>query len=533
MLKKLFALLMVALLLVGCTTTGTDTGKKVLKIGKDVELTSMDPQVMTDGLSFEVLAATVEGLYQLDKDGVPYLAMATSVDKSADGLTYTYKLRDAKWDNGDPVTADDFVFAWQRLCDPALASEYNFMVQVAALKNADAILAGTTAPTELGVTAVDEKTLKVELTLPIPFFDSLMAFPVFYPVNRKFFTEKGAQFGLTPETALANGPWKLKTWDQGNSWTLEKNPTYYDADKIKIDAIEYKVIKDAQTGVLEFESGKVDFVKLTGELVAQYKDNAAFVNTLEGYLWYMSFSFGNDRTGNVNLRKAVSYAIDREKIANNVLKDGSIPAAGFIPRKFATGPDGKDYRDTTDVLVGLDREKAKQFWAEAQKELGDKVTVELLFEDTEASKGVAEFIQSELESTLPGLTVTLKSQPKKQRLALMRDQTQYEIGLTRWGPDYADPMTYLDLLKSTNTKSGFVSEEYDAIIIDAASGELATKPVERWEALKGAEALLITDLQTVAPVYQSGQAALVSTKIQGLESHTVGVPFIYHRVTLK
>jgi len=216
-----------------------------LNVHIDVEVASMDPQIATDGTSFEVIADTTDGLYELDADGKPVPALAESVDKSADGLTLTYHLRDAKWSNGTPVTAKDFVFAWRRAVNPVTASEYAFIVGIAGIKNADAVSTGEKPLEELGVTAVDDKTLKVELDVPVPFFESLMAFPTFYPVNEEFFTKCGDQYASTPDTLLSNGPFKITAYEPAaTTITLEKNPDYWDAGKVNLEGINYQVIKD-------------------------------------------------------------------------------------------------------------------------------------------------------------------------------------------------------------------------------------------------------------------------------------------------
>lgn len=173
------------------TKEGSSEAGKVLNVHIDVEVASLDAQIATDGTSFEVIADTTDGLYELDADGNPIPALAESVEKSEDGLTLTYHLRDAKWSNGTPVTAKDFVFAWKRAVDPKTASEYAFIVGIAGIKNAEAVAAGEKPLEELGVTAVDDKTLKVELDVPVPYFESLMAFPTFYPVNQEFLKKLG------------------------------------------------------------------------------------------------------------------------------------------------------------------------------------------------------------------------------------------------------------------------------------------------------------------------------------------------------
>ncbi len=522
--------------LAACSDNSESSGK-VLKVAKDVELASMDQHIATDGLSFEVIAATIEGLYTVDADGNAVPAIAESYDLSEDGLTYTFHLRkEAKWNNGDPVTANDFVYAWQRLVDPNTASEYAFIMDVAGVENAAAINAGEVSLEELGVKAVDDYTLEVHLALPVPYFLQLMTFPSFFPLNESFVTEKGDDYAQSPEGLLANGPFKMTEWTQGHSFKVEKNDSYYDKENVKLDGIEYKIMKDAQTAALEFDSGNMDIVRLTGEIVDLYKENDAFKLIHEGYLWYMSPNEEVPELQNVNLRQALGRAVNKEQLTETVLNDGSTVADFIVPVSLATGPDGKDFRDTSaNDYMTYDVAVAQQYWEKAKQELGiDSLTLELLFEDTDALKKCAEFIQSELQTNLPGLTIELKSQPKKNRLELMR-AGDYQLGITRWGPDYADPTTYLDMFitGSANNYPNYSSEAYDTLMERIDKGDLVYDVEARWEAMKEAEELLIAQDAAALPMYQQGNTYLINPKVSGVETHSVGVPFIYKNATIE
>lgn len=506
----------------------------IVTIANDVELSSMDTGVATDGTAFEAIAAVSEGLYQLDAAGNTIPGMAVKEEVSEDGKVRIFTIRDAKWSDGQPVTANDFVFAWRRLADPKTASQYGYMIEVAGVKNAGAVTSGEKPASELGITAVDDKTLKIELEYPVPFFDQLVAFPVYYPIREDFYNKYKEQYALTPEAILSNGPFKMTEWNQGANYTMIKNDQYYDADKVKIDGLNFQVVKDAQSAMVAFEQGTVDYVKLTGEMVEQYKDAPGFLNTLGSYLWYISPNQKVAGLENLNLRMAIATSFDKEQIAEFLLKDGSIAANFAVPVKLAVGPDGKDFRETAPTYLNVNKEKAKEYFEKAKKELGkDKFTYELLFEDTESSKKVAEYLKSEIETNLVGMTITLKQQPKKARLQLMRKKT-YELGLTRWGPDYADPMTYLDLwiTGGASNYGDWSNAKYDKLIFDASKGDLTGKPVERWEALKEAEKVCLDDA-AILPVYQTGSAVMINPDLTGFEFHSVGIPTIYKNITRK
>ncbi|MBU5454515.1 peptide ABC transporter substrate-binding protein [Caproiciproducens sp. MSJ-32] len=517
----------------GSGSEASETSGGTLKVQFDVEVASMDPQIATDGTSFEAIAAITEGLYSVDADGNPILAIAESAEKSEDGLTYKFKLKDAKWSNGTAVTANDFVFAWRRLADPKTASEYAFMVSIAGLKNADAVLAGEKGVEELGVKAEDDKTLVVELSHPVTFFESLMTFPSFFPVNEEFFKQAGDNFGTSPDTILANGPFKVASYEPAaTTIELVKNDQYWDAASVKLDGIQFQVIKEAQQTMLSYQNGDLDVATLAGEQVEQFKNDPEFNNVAAGYLWYLSPNQKVKGLENVNLRKAIALSFDKEAIVNNILKDGSIVADFAVPKLLATGPDGKDFREGIEPYLSTDKEKAKEYFEKAKKELGQEAfSYKMVVEDTESAQNVAQFIQAQVQENLPGVTIELEVMPKKNRVERMQ-AGDYELGLTRWGPDYADPMTYLDMwtTDSPNNYGLWSNAEYDKIIESAKNGELSLDPEARWTALKDAEKMVM-DEAVILPIYQKGNAVMIKSNVSGIEHHSVGVTRIFKNVT--
>ncbi len=531
-LKSLVVLLLtVALTLTGCSSsedtssTGSQASaggseRTVLNVQTDTDLSTMDHQIATDGTSFVAQSLVFSGLMELDSNNSPVNELAKSYEVSDDGLTYTFHLDEAYWSNGTQVTANDFVFSWNRLTDPETGSEYSFIVSTANIESYE---------------AVDDLTFVVHLSLPCDFFLSLMAFPSFFPLNEEFYKSQGDQYALTPENMIYCGPYVMTSWISGNSYSFEKNENYFRADEFTdtVDEINFKFVQDTQSAILEFESGNLDYVILTGEMVDAYESDDEYYSYLAAYLWYLSINHTVDQYQNANLRKALALAVDRETIASSVLKDGSIAAAGIIPTSFTTGPDGKDYRATTPAVTSFDADKAAEYYAKAKEELGGDVSIELLFEDTEASKNVAEYIQYCWETYLPGVTVTLNSKPKKTRLSLMNEQS-YEVALTRWGPDYADPQTYMDLFVSTNLDNNagrYASEAYDELVLEATTGAAATDSEERWSLFKKAEKVLVEEDNGVIPVYQNGGARLISSSVKsGIDFHSAGVDSFRHVV---
>ncbi|MBE6909926.1 MAG: peptide ABC transporter substrate-binding protein [Ruminococcaceae bacterium] len=551
--KRILPILLLVSLLAGCGTpaaapSGTEQPAasvvpaqgdyKVLNVGRMSELFDMDSTIATEADCLEVISAIIEPLFVTAANGTPVNALCESYEVNDDGTAYTFHIRaNANWMNGTPVTAHDFVYAWRRLVDPETASEYSFMMEVAAVKNATPIISGEKPVEELGISAADDKTLVVELDRPVTFFINLMTFPSFCPINQAYAEEKGAQYALGADNLLCCGPFYMSAWDVGgNTYQLKKNPDYYDAENVRLDEINFQIIKDPQQTMLAYENGTLDYVRLSGDQVTKYEFEPGFTRIGEGYLWYLSpnlnpksaeYSCGLESE---NLRKAIALSYDKSVICNDILQDGSAPADFAIPYQLATGPDGKDFRETTGLYLQTDKAKAQEYWEAAKAELGvSEVSIELLYDDSDSTPLIAQFLQSEIENNLPGVHISLKAQPKKSRTELMQNR-EYQLGLTRWGPDYADPMTYLDMWTtgSTYNYGEWSNAAYDKLI-DDANGSLANDPAARWEALKQAEALVMENA-VILPVYQKGTAAMVRPGVSGLAFFPVGVGTIYKDV---
>ncbi len=506
-----------------------------LNVMIETPVESLDPQVATDGTSFEVIADYTDGLMQMDADGAPIPAIAESYELSEDGLTYTFKLReDAVWSNGTPVTASDFVFAWQRAVDPELLSEYNYMLSdIGQVKNAAAIINGEMDKSELGVKAVDDKTLEVQLEVPVSYFLSLMYFPTFYPINEEFFTACGDTFATSPETVLSNGAFIMDDYQPAaTAFHLTKNPDYYNADSVKLAGLNYQVIQDSQQALMSYQSGTLDTTLVNGEQVDQVQDDPEFQTIGAGYLWYVSPNIKDvPELANLNIRMALTHAINREDITAEVLKDGSIPTYTAVPMQFAAGPDGSDFSEDQEKfseVCSFDAEKAADYWKKGLEELSiDGLSVTMIVDADDAPQKVAQVLKEQWETTLPGFTVELKVEPKKNRVEDMQDGN-FQLALTRWGPDYADPMTYLGMWVTNNPNNyGFWSNaDYDAIIADCTTGELATDAEARWAKLYDAEQLVM-DEAVIFPIYTQANAEMLSSRVTGIEFHPVALNRVY------
>jgi oligopeptide transport system substrate-binding protein len=517
-------------------TAGTDTkeeatGQKVLNFLNPEAIPSMDPSLATDESSFIYLAATMEGLYRLDEKTQPTPGIATEHKVSDDGLTWTFTLReDAKWSNGDPVTAHDFVYSWQRAVNPDTASEYGPYMMNGVIKNATAISKGELAVEELGVKAEGDYTLVVQLENPTPYFETLTTFGTFLPLNKKFVEEKGDSFATSTENLLANGPYTIANWSStSDTWELVKNKDYWDANTVKMDKLTFKVIKDPQTALDLYEEGTVDRMDLTSDLVDQYSTNDDYLVSADTFVYFLKFNqTTSDALANKNIRLALSRAFDKEGLVNEILNNGSIVANGLVPKDFTPMPEtGEDFRKVSGDLVKYDLEAAKEFWAKGLEELGtDSVELEFLADDDKTTKLLVEYVANQLSTNLEGLKINIKQVPKEQRLDLDSNM-QYELQLSRWGPDFLDPFTFMNLwtTDSGNNWTGYSSPVYDQLVFDTAS-KLATDNVARYNNFLEAEKVLFED-GAIAPVYQSSRAQLISPRVQGVFVNPFGATYEY------
>lgn len=514
---------------------GSSSARQVLNLTKENDVITMDSTLATDGMSFEAINMIIEGLETTNEEGDIVPALAESYEVSEDGLTYTFRLRDAEWSNGDPVTAADFEYAWKdTITDPTADYAYLFTTDGACIKGAGEAMADPARKDEIGVTAKDDKTLVVELSRKTPYFVSLTTFPPFYPVNEKFAEEQGEQYGLTPENLLSCGPFELENWTKGNSLKFVKNQNYWGASDVALEEINISIVPEPSTGALAYENGTTDYVRLNSSLVDKYQDNEAFKSVLGSFLWYLQYNFENEDLANENLRHALALVVDRTNLTQNVLKDGSIPAEGFVTKQLSNGPDGKDYRETAESYFSEDYDKAleeaKEYFEKAKEELGkDEINLRFLFEGADPAKSAAEYMQSEF-AKLDGLNVEMVSQEKNVRLKTQQDG-DFDMVLTRWGPDYADPTTYLNVLlpDSSFNYGKYPNEAYREKLDEAAA---AATDEERWQLLKDAEKIAMDDI-AVSPVFQTGSADLLNPKVKHLVDNPVGVPFVYKYVTIE
>ena len=521
-------------MLAGC---GSKTDTDTFRFASELDIQGMDSTVVDDGMSFNAIHAITDGLTAVNEKGKTAPAIAKSWDVSDDGKTYTFHLRDAKWSNGDKVTANDFVYSWRKIIKDAGNYAYMLGNGGASVKNADALMElGANATDEqmatLGVTAKDDKTLVVELENKVPYFTDLMAFPCYFPQNEKFVEKCGKNYGTKPEYTLSNGAYKMTKWVKGNKATFTKNDKYYDAKTVATKNLEMYLVQDPKTAAQNFDNGKVDYATINSTLVDKYKDKDTFTTFNEGYLFYLQLNFKNNTVANKNVREALAYAINRKDLCENVLKDGSMAATGFVPSQLSTSPAGRDFRDDADKYVSYDQKKAQQYLDAAKKELGtDTITVDLLYGTDESPMDTfAEYLQGSF-TKLKGLKVNMVATVKKDRIYNREAQGNFQIACTRWAPDYADPTTFLNLLTSTNSNNygKWENAKFNSLMKQA---QTETDVNKRWNELLEAEKVMMEDMPNI-PVVETGTAALQAKNVKGLVHNSVSTPYVFKYVTLK
>lgn len=545
----LIFLLLVTTMLTGCYGTSSTQSKPGQEAAKpeqpvstapaDAESSSGEPQVLNliatseiptlktngimDGLSATIIMNIYEGLYRLGPDNKPTPGVAERYDVSEDRKTYTFHLRsDAKWSNGTSVTAQDFVYAWGRALHPDTLSPHAYLMDdithAKAIQEKGNALYGKIE--ELGVKATDATTLVVTLEHAVPYFLDLVTNSVYFPQNKEYIDAQKDQYALEAENVLSNGPFLLDSWQHEKGWVLKKNPGYWDAATVKMETINFNVVKDVTTGINLYETGALDVADLSSEVVDLYNTNPDFTTALKTEVYFIRLNQKNQYLKNVNIRKAIDMAWNKQQAAELVLKNGSIPAYFLVPKQFVFSPDGgQDFRDKYGDFNAEGKEKALEYWNKGLSELGvQKVELEFLSYDDESRKKVAEFIQNELEKNLPGLTVKMNQQPNKQKLAL-EGKLDYAMSFSGWRSGLQDPVDFLSVFLSDGAYNwqGFANDEYDRLIRLAMTDFSDIEA--RFRNMQDAEKILIDQEAVISPLYQAASARLIKPYVKGFVAH--------------
>ena len=477
-----------------------------------------------------------ESFYRLGKNGKPTAGLAKTGTVSKDGKTWTFKIRDSKWSNGDPIVAQDFVYSWRRSLNPKTASPYAYLFS--GVKNADAIIAGKKSPNALGISAPDKKTVVVKLNRPIAYFKVLMAYPLFGPQNEKVVKKYGNRYATEAQYQVYSGPFKIKGWNGTNdTWSFVKNNDYWDKKSVKLNKIHYQVVKSNNTGYQMYQQGKLDLTPLSSEQVKNLKSNNDFTQYPYSLVRFLLYNFKDKNAvnrkalNNKNIRLALSLSIDRDIVTKKVLGNGSTLPKGFVANDLAANPKtGIDFAKEQSVnnTVDYNSALAKKYWKKGLQEIGQKnLTFDVLSSNDEAdSDQLTQYLQSQWTKELKGLKINITNIPEKSSDSRAQ-QGNFDIYLSHWGGDFNDPMTFMQIpMTGTSYNYGKWSNSTYDNLVKKAGNEDANNPEKRWNDLVKA-AKIVNGNQAITPIYQQTTAYLQNKRVHGLIHNTAGTQWSY------
>ncbi|URZ14267.1 peptide ABC transporter substrate-binding protein [Clostridium felsineum] len=542
-LTKLGAILVSALLissvLVGCGGNSGESSSTEQKVSYNL---GADPQTIDPGLNNSVEGGTVvsnafEGLVDIDKNEKVIPGVASSWDISADKLTYTFHLRkNAKWSDGKPVKSKDFEFAWKRALAPETASDYAY--QLYYLKNGEDYNEGKASKDSVGVKAVDDYTLKVELAAPTPYFLSLTAFPTYMPLREEIVTKDNKGWAAKKENYISNGPFYMTDWKLKSTMTFKKNPNYWNKSTVKLDIITYYMLAQESSATAAYTSGQID-INDNNLVPSVQKQDLIKKGEAKVYPYYGTYFYdinvgdkdssnGAEITKalkNPKVREALTLAIDRESIVKNITKGGEKPATSFVPSSIKLS-DGKAFKNKEYYSAKGDVKKAKALLAEAGYPDGKGFpTIQIMYNEGSNNQDVTQALQDMYKKNL-NINVTLQSVERKVQLDNLTKQ-QYQICRASWIADYNDPMTFMDMYVTGggNNNPGYSNSEYDALIKDAKSTPDTTKRIDD---MHKAEDILMRDLPII-PVYEYTNVVEIKSYVKDFHKSPLG--FVYFNNT--
>ena len=509
-------LVLLTLLISGCgpaeknITSGTR--QQVLHFGNGTEPQGLDPHLVTGVTEHNIIAGLLEGLVSENPQTLaPVPAVAERWALSDDLKTYTFYINpDARWSNGDPMTAGDFVYSWQRLLMPNLGAEYAY--QLFIVKNAKAFNQGEIKDfAQVGVKALDDQTLQVELNAPTPYFLSLLTHYSTFPVHQKTVEAHGeiddpGNLWTRPGNYVGNGPFLLTEWALNRIIRIEKNPFYWDADTVKLNEIRFYPI-DNVTEERMFRSGTLHLTNsIPEEKIAVYQREYPDLISISPYLgsYFYRFNVNKPPLDDARVRRALAMSIDRQKIVDAVTKGGQLPAYNFTP------PDTGGF--TAKAQLSFNPQAAKQLLAEAGYADGkDFPALEILYNTHEGHRKIAVALQQMWKQAL-GIDVTLYNQDWKSYLDTVNNM-DYQIARGGWIGDYVDPNTFLDMFVTDggNNRTGFSSSVYDRLIEEAAATQ---DKQQRFRLFQQAEKILV-DEAPIMPIYTYTRLYLIRPEVKG------------------
>lgn len=510
--KKLIGLMlmMVMVLLIGAGCSKSNSNEQVLRYALEAEPATLDPAKSTAIPESLVELQIFEGLTRLDAKDQPTPGAAEKWDVSSDGLTYTFYLRsNAKWSNGDPVTAADFEFAWKRALNPELAFENAYMLF--PIKNAQAYNEKKLGVDALGIKALNDHTLEVTLEKPTAYFLNLTAFHAFYPIHQKTVAANPDNWANDVTTLIGNGPFKITNWVHSGQLGFVKNDHYWDVAAVKLAKMEWPISDSQSTRLALVENNQADMM-VEPPVVEHDRLNQAGLLKISPYLgtYYYVFNTQKAPFDNPKVRKAFALAINRDALVKNVIKGSKKPAYSWVAPGLINPATNKDFREEGGNYEVEDIALAKKMLAEAGYPEGNGLPpITLLFNTGEMHKSIAEAIQEMWKQNL-GVSVTLTNQESKVFLE-SRHQGEFQIARASWVGDYADPMTFMDVFKDPTNDAKYNNPVYNHVIEQAQS---TMDQKVRMQAMHDGEKILFDD-GVILPIYYTTQPFVTKPYVKG------------------
>ncbi|MBI6865803.1 peptide ABC transporter substrate-binding protein [Lysinibacillus fusiformis] len=502
----------------GSSETASSGGELNLVVAS--EPPSLHPGLATDTTSSAILTNVFENLTTLDENAKPVAAAASDWKISDDQKTYTFTLRDNKWSNGDPVTAKDFEYAWKWALNPDNLSEYASIFY--SIKGAAAYNNGEGSADDVGVKAEDDKTLVVTLENPTPYFLELTAFKTYAPLNQKVVEGNENWYTDAGDDYVTNGPFTLNEWRHNDTIILKKNPEYWDADKVSLETINVGMVESETTAATMFKAGEIDYLgapyqTIGLDVIDEFKADGSLNIADQASVYVYKLNTKDKFTGNANIRKALTLAIDRQGLIDNITKGEQKPALGMVPIAVNGFDEDRGYYKDNDI------EGAKAALEAGMKELGIKdpseITVNISFNTSEGHAAIAQFIQEGWTKNL-GIKVGLDNSEWQVYLEKL-NQLDYQAGRLGWTGDFNDAYTFLEIYDTAangNNDTGWENPEYKKLLDQS---NLETDPAKRIELLKQAEAIIMTDLP-VAPIYYYTNLSVVQDNVKNMHADVLG-----------
>ncbi|MGE5702903.1 MAG: peptide ABC transporter substrate-binding protein [Clostridia bacterium] len=486
-----------------------------LRANLKTEPVSLDPPKAYDPVAFEVLYNVLEGLVRLDEKHMPVPAIAESWEITDGGKKYTFKLRDTKWSNGEPVTAQDFEASWKRMVDPKNGFPAAFLAFV--IEGAEKFNKGEGTADDVKVKAIDDKTLEVTLKAPTGYFLSLVATPVFYPVNKKN-VESNPNWSAEAATIISNGPYKLTEWVHDQSVKAVKNDNYYDKDKVKLAGINWVMVNDENTQFQMFKSGELDNIEsVPKDVKGKLLESGEAKIAPEAATMFYRLNTAMPPFTNKNIRKAFSLAVNRQLIIDKVTQGKQVPALGIIPVGFPE-PDGKDFREVGGAFFkDNDVEQAKELLKKGMAEEGWTTLPEvtLTYDTNDLNKTIAQVLQEMFKKNL-GVDVKLDSREWKVFLAEQR-ASKHQVSLSTYYADYADPLNFIEIFQTGHpgNRINYSNKAYDELIQKTSVEPDETK---RFAMMHEAEKMFFDDMP-VLPLFYSTKVYMEQPNVKGIIRH--------------